>query len=105
MFNLFKNFIDSLVFILPSRKSLNYFWNFGRLLGIVLFLQLFSGVFLVFYYRVGSPFESIQHIMLDVNYGWVFRLLHANGASFFFVFIYLHFFKGLFLGSFRLVKV
>ena len=71
---------------------------------MTLVLQILTGVFLVFYYCPdrGLAFYSVQYIMVESNFGWVLRLFHFNGASFFFVFLYLHFFKGMFFGRFRL---
>jgi len=76
-------------------------------LGIVLVLQLFSGLFLVFYFSPDRnlAFFSVQYIIIERNFGWILRLLHFNGASLFFFFLYLHFFKGLFFCSYRLVFV
>nr|QXU74731.1 cytochrome b [Wellcomia compar] len=93
------------LFFLPSSKTLSYNWNFGSILGLFFFLQLFSGILLSFYYNTDNSFDSVQYIMYDVNYGWIFRLLHFNGANFFFFFLYLHILKGLFMMSFRLLKV
>lgn len=64
-----------------------------------------SGILLVFYYRTDFSFDSVQYIMYDVNWGWLMRLIHFNGASFFFFFLYLHLFKGLFMMSYRLYFV
>nr|YP_009186376.1 cytochrome b [Strongyloides stercoralis]BAT21204.1 cytochrome b [Strongyloides stercoralis] len=88
----------------PVSFSLSVLWNFGSILGMVLFFQIFSGLFLSFYYVADgfNSFSSVQYIMSDVNFGWVFRILHFNGASLFFFFLYLHFFKGLFFCSYRL---
>nr|YP_007183193.2 cytochrome b [Dictyocaulus viviparus]AFV32112.2 cytochrome b [Dictyocaulus viviparus] len=92
---------------LPSSKSLSIFWNFGSMLGMILFLQIFTGVFLTFFYVPEGlvAFDSVQYIMYEVGYGWVFRIFHFNGASLFFIFLYLHIFKGLFMCSYRLKKV
>nr|YP_010489343.1 cytochrome b [Strongyloides cebus]UWK23988.1 cytochrome b [Strongyloides cebus] len=87
----------------PTSKSISISWNFGSMLGMVVFFQIVTGLFLSFYYVPGyGAFDSIQYIMYDVNYGWVFRIFHFNGASLFFIFMYLHFFKGLFFSSYRL---
>jgi hypothetical protein len=68
------------------------------MLGMIFVFQLFSGLFLVFYYSADASlaFFSVQYLMVESNFGWVLRLLHFNGASLFFFFLYLHFFKGLF---------
>lgn len=77
------------------------------MLGLVLVLQIFSGLFLSFYYVADGSiaFGSVQYIMYDVNLGWFFRILHFNGASLFFVFLYIHIFKGLFIISYRMLSV
>ena len=100
-------FVNGLVFSLPSRKSLTLSWNFGSILGMVLFFQILTGTFLAFYYTADSlmAFSTVQYIMYEVNFGWVFRIFHFNGARLFFVFLYLHIFKGLFFMSYRLKKV
>nr|YP_010618332.1 cytochrome b [Camallanus lacustris]WAX01722.1 cytochrome b [Camallanus lacustris] len=93
--------------VLPASKSLDLNWNYGSMLGMILSFQIFTGFFLSFYYSNDSilSFESVQYIMYEVNWGWLFRIVHFNGASLFFVFLYLHFFKGLFNFSFRLKGV
>nr|YP_010620893.1 cytochrome b [Toxocara vitulorum]WAX39107.1 cytochrome b [Toxocara vitulorum] len=104
--NLF-NFVNSMVVSLPSSKSLTLNWNFGSMLGMVLVFQILTGTFLAFYYCSDSvvAFSSVQYVMYEVNFGWVFRVFHFNGASLFFVFLYMHLFKGLFFVSYRLKKV
>lgn len=95
---IFNNYLyDSL---LPL--NLNYFYNFGSLLGLVLILQIISGVFLAMFYipNIALAFDSVEYIMREVNYGWLIRYLHANGASFFFLFVYLHIARGLLYGSY-----
>uniref|UniRef100_UPI0030E12208 cytochrome b n=1 Tax=Porrocaecum reticulatum TaxID=2161849 RepID=UPI0030E12208 len=101
------NFVNSLVVSLPSSKALSLNWNFGSMLGMVLGFQILTGTFLAFYYSDDSllAFSSVQYIMYEVNFGWVFRVFHFNGASLFFIFLYLHLFKGLFFVSYRLKKV
>ncbi len=81
---------------------LTYFWNFGSLAIFCLALQIVTGIFLAMHY-VASPdlaFNSVEHIMRDVNYGWLIRYLHANGASMFFLVVYVHIFRGLYYGSY-----
>nr|YP_011035811.1 cytochrome b [Halicephalobus mephisto]WRI60242.1 cytochrome b [Halicephalobus mephisto] len=97
-------FMNSLLISLPSSKSLSINWNFGSMLGMVLVFQIITGTFLAFYYSADSllAFNSVQYIMYEVNFGWIFRIFHFNGASLFFIFLYLHFFKGLFFSSYRL---
>nr|YP_003433736.1 cytochrome b [Trichostrongylus vitrinus]ACX85102.1 cytochrome b [Trichostrongylus vitrinus] len=101
------NFVNSIIVTLPSSKSLTIAWNFGSMLGMVLMFQIFTGVFLAFYYTADGSmaFSAVQYIMYEVNYGWVFRIFHFNGASLFFIFLYLHIFKGLYMMSYRLKKV
>nr|AIO05528.1 cytochrome b [Dirofilaria immitis] len=91
---------NSLVF-LPASFSLSYMWNFGSMLFVMLVSQIFTGFFLTFYYTSGGAFASVQYIMFEVNMGWFLRILHSNGASMFFLFIYFHIFKGLVYGSYR----
>lgn len=101
------HFVNSIVVSLPSRKRLTLSWNFGRMLGIILVFQILTGTFLAFYYTAESliAFSSVQYIMYEVNFGWIFRIFHFNGASLFFIFLYLHIFKGLYFISYRLKKV
>nr|UWI71679.1 cytochrome b [Strongyloides fuelleborni fuelleborni] len=100
---LFKLLKDSLI-NLPASKSLTLHWNYGSMLGMVLVMQVFTGFCLAMYYVAdsGLAFDSVQYIMYEVNNGWFVRLMHMNGASLFFIFLYLHFFKGLFMSSYRL---
>lgn len=100
--NIFTSIIYKSLYNYPVPINLNYFWNFGVLAGIVLGLQLVTGIFLASHYVADSElaFSSVQHIMRDVNSGWLLRYLHANGASMFFLVVYVHLFRGLFYGSF-----
>lgn len=84
-------------------RNLNYFWNFGSLAGLVLVLQIVTGIFLAMHYKadIATAFDSIQHIMREVNYGWLLRYMHSTGASAFFAIIYLHMARTLFYGSYR----
>ena len=97
-------FVNSLLISLPRRKSLSLNWNYGSILGIVLVFQLVTGILLSIYYSADSllAFNSVQYIIFEINYGWIFRIFHFNGASLFFVFLYIHFFKALFFNSYRL---
>ena len=92
---------------LPTPSNLSYFWNFGSLLGLCLLLQIISGIFLAMHYSadINMAFPSIVHISKDVNYGFLLRSLHANGASLFFFVVYLHIGRGLFYGSYFQTKV
>lgn len=87
----------------PTPKNLNYWWNFGSLAGIVLVIMIATGVFLAMHYtpHVDHAFESVERIMRDVNYGWLMRYLHMNGASMFFIVVYIHMFRGLYYGSYK----
>nr|BAD20562.1 cytochrome b [Buergeria buergeri] len=87
---------------LPAPANLSSLWNFGSLLGICLITQIATGLFLAMHYTADTSlaFSSVAHICRDVNYGWLLRNLHANGASFFFICIYLHIGRGLYYGSF-----
>nr|YP_010872798.1 cytochrome b [Franciscoloa funerei]WGU50362.1 cytochrome b [Franciscoloa funerei] len=89
---------------LPTPSSISLMWNFGSLLGICLMVQIASGVFLTMHYCSGmtAAFGSVVHISSDVNWGSLIRYIHANGATFFFFFIYLHIGRGLFYGSYNL---
>ena len=87
----------------PTPRNLNYWWNFGSLAGIALTLQIMTGIVLAMHYtpHVDYAFASVEHIMRDVNYGWLLRYAHANGASFFFIAVYIHIFRGLYYGSYK----
>ncbi|CAN5317240.1 cytochrome b N-terminal domain-containing protein [soil metagenome] len=87
----------------PVPRNLNYFWNFGVLAGAALMIQIVTGIVLAMHYRAdaGIAFDSVEHIMRDVNAGWFLRYAHANGASMFFIVVYLHIFRGLFYGSYK----
>jgi quinol-cytochrome oxidoreductase complex cytochrome b subunit len=87
----------------PTPPHLNYFWNFGFIAGMFLIIQVISGIFLSMYYvpHVDYAFESVQHINRDINYGWFIRYTHTNGASFFFIVIYLHILRGIYYGSYK----
>ncbi|MBK9433153.1 cytochrome b [Sphingorhabdus sp.] len=87
----------------PVPRNLNYWWNFGVLSGVALVIQIVTGIILAMHYyaSVGGAFESVEHIMRDVNGGWFLRYAHMNGASFFFIVVYLHIFRGLYYGSYK----
>lgn len=87
----------------PQPTSLNYWWNLGSLLGLCLLIQIASGVFLAMHYSSHTElaFDSVEHIMRDVNGGWFIRYVHANGASFFFICMYMHIGKALYYGSYK----
>nr|YP_008993102.1 cytochrome b [Cynoglossus puncticeps]AFB71285.1 cytochrome b [Cynoglossus puncticeps]WOV66955.1 cytochrome b [Cynoglossus puncticeps] len=87
---------------LPSPSNISAWWNFGSLLGLCLIAQILTGLFLAMHYTadISMAFSSVAHICRDVNYGWLIRNLHANGASFFFICIYMHIGRGLYYGSY-----
>jgi ubiquinol-cytochrome c reductase cytochrome b/c1 subunit len=87
----------------PTPKNFNYFWNFGALATIALVIMIVTGVFLAMNYQPNTQlaFDSVQHIMRDVNYGWLIRYVHMNGASMFFIVVYVHMFRGLYYGSYK----
>ncbi len=87
----------------PVPRNLNYFWNFGVLAGVALMIQIITGITLAMHYyaSVDGAFNSVEHIMRDVNAGWFLRYAHMNGASFFFIVVYIHMFRGLFYGSYK----
>nr|YP_009412988.1 cytochrome b [Vaejovis smithi]APW29080.1 cytochrome b [Vaejovis smithi] len=88
---------------LPSPSNISYFWNFGSLLGMCLVIQIITGLFLAFHYTadITMAFSSVSHICRDVNNGWVLRYLHLNGASLFFICLYLHIGRGIYYGSYK----
>ena len=87
----------------PTPKNLNYWWNFGSLAGITLVIMIVTGVILSMHYtaHVDHAFQSVERIMRDVNYGWLIRYIHSNGASFFFIVVYIHIFRGFYYGSYK----
>ncbi len=87
---------------LPSPANISRLWNFGSLLGLCLTVQLITGIFLAIHFcaDVSLAFSSVSHIRRDVNYGWILRILHANGARFFFICLYTHVGRGLYYGSY-----
>ncbi len=87
----------------PVPRNLNYFWNFGVLAGLALTVQIVTGIILAMHYvpSATGAFESVEHIMRNVNQGWLLRYAHANGASFFFIVTYIHIFRGLYYGSYK----
>ncbi len=87
----------------PTPRNLNYWWTFGAILTFMLMAQIVTGVILVMHYtpQVDLAFNSVEHIMRDVNYGWLLRYLHSNGASMFFLAVYIHIFRGMYYGSYK----
>ncbi|HET9148937.1 MAG TPA: cytochrome b N-terminal domain-containing protein [Alphaproteobacteria bacterium] len=87
----------------PTPRNLNYWWNFGSLAGLVLVIMIVTGIALAMQYTPNTQmaFDSVERIMRDVNYGWLIRYLHMNGASMFFIVVYIHIFRGLYYGSYK----
>jgi ubiquinol-cytochrome c reductase cytochrome b/c1 subunit len=87
----------------PTPKNLSYWWNFGSLALACLVIMIVTGVFLAMHYtpHTAFAFDSVERIMRDVNYGWLIRYIHMNGASFFFIVVYIHIFRGLYYGSYK----
>ena len=87
----------------PVPRNLNYFWNFGVLAGAALMIQIVTGIVLAMHYAANGAiaFDSVEHIMRDINSGWLIRYAHATGASMFFVVVYIHIFRGLYFGSYK----
>ena len=95
--------IHSSFIVYPTPRNLNYWWTFGAILSFMLGAQIITGIVLVMHYtpHVTMAFDSVEHIMRDVNWGWFVRYAHANGASMFFVAVYIHMFRGLYYGSYK----
>ena len=87
----------------PTPKNLNYWWTFGGILAVCLGIQIVTGIVLAMHYvpHADHAFASVERIMRDVNYGWLIRYIHANGASMFFIAVYIHMFRGLYYGSYK----
>jgi quinol-cytochrome oxidoreductase complex cytochrome b subunit len=87
----------------PTPKNFNYFWNFGALAVVTLLIMMATGIFLAMNYQPNTDlaFDSVQHIMRDVNFGWLIRYVHQNGASMFFIVTYIHVFRGMYYGSYK----
>nr|YP_010288412.1 cytochrome b [Aleochara curtula]UKO31680.1 cytochrome b [Aleochara curtula] len=94
--------INNSLIDLPSPSNISSWWNFGSLLGLCLMIQIITGIFLAMHYtaNINMAFNSVTHICRDVNYGWLMRTLHANGASFFFICLYSHIGRGMYYGSY-----
>jgi len=97
------SFMDHELNEYPTPKNLNYFWNFGSLAGISLVIMIVTGIVLAMSYtpHVDYAFQSVERIMRDVNHGWLLRYIHMNGASFFFIVVFIHIFRGLYYGSYK----
>ena len=97
------SFMSHELYEYPTPRNLNYWWNFGSLAGIVLVIMIVSGITLAMHYtpHTDHAFDSVERIMRDVNYGWLIRYIHMNGASAFFIVVYIHIFRGLYFGSYK----
>jgi quinol-cytochrome oxidoreductase complex cytochrome b subunit len=100
-------FLNSYIVDSPEPANISYMWNFGSLLGICLIIQILTGAFLAMHYtpNVDFAFNSVEHIMRDVNNGWIIRYTHANVASFFFIFVYMHIGRGLYYSSYKSPRI
>ena len=87
----------------PTPKNLNYWWTFGGILAVCLIIQIVTGIVLAMHYvpNTSMAFASVERIMRDVDWGWLVRYIHANGASMFFLAVYIHIFRGLYYGSYK----
>jgi len=105
--NVLLRLLNSYVVDSPQPANLSYLWNFGSLLGTCLIIQILTGVFLAMHYQphVDFAFNSVEHIMRDVNAGWILRYTHANVASFFFIFVYAHIARGLYYSSYKSPRI
>jgi len=97
------SFVQSTAIDYPAPRNLNYWRNFGSLALAILVVQIVSGIVLAMHYtpHASLAFDSVEHIMRDVNYGWLLRYMHMNGASMFFIVVYIHLFRGLYYGSYK----
>nr|AWV84067.1 cytochrome b [Tettigades opaca] len=95
--------INNSLIDLPAPSNLSYWWNFGSLLGLCLIIQIMTGLFLSMHYNpdIVNAFNSISHMCRDVNYGWILRSMHANGASLFFICVYFHIGRGIYYSSYK----
>nr|YP_009730004.1 cytochrome b [Argopistes tsekooni]QHX99909.1 cytochrome b [Argopistes tsekooni] len=98
--------INNSLINLPTPSNISYMWNFGSLLGLCLMIQILTGLFLAMHYcpNVDLAFNSVIHICRDVNNGWLLRTLHANGASFFFICLYIHIGRGIYYSSYSMME-
>jgi group I intron endonuclease len=105
--NVLLRLLNSYIVDSPQPANLSYLWNFGSLLGTCLIIQILTGVFLAMHYQahVDFAFNSVEHIMRDVNAGWILRYTHANVASFFFIFVYAHIARGLYYSSYKSPRI
>jgi len=101
-YNPLATILNEVLVDLPSPSNISYLWNFGSLLGATLGIQIITGIFLSMHYCADTSlaFSSISHIVRDVNYGFLLKYAHANGASLFFLCVYIHIARNLYYGSF-----
>ena len=87
----------------PTPKNFNYLWNFGAIAAVMLVIMMISGIVLAMHYtpHADMAFNSVERIMRDVNWGWLMRYIHMNGASFFFIAVYIHMYRGMYYGSYK----
>ncbi len=97
------SYVHEHLVVYPAPKNLNWWWSFGSLAGIALMIMMLTGIILAMHYtpHVDYAFQSVEHIMRDVNYGWLLRYIHANAGSLFFLVVYVHIFRGLYYGSYQ----
>jgi len=100
--NTISNIVYNHLLFYPTPANLSYFWSFGSLAALCLGIQILSGIFLAMHYvpSIIYAFKSVEHIMRDVNYGWLIRYMHANGASAFFAVVYCHIFRVIYITLF-----
>jgi ubiquinol-cytochrome c reductase cytochrome b subunit len=105
--NVLLRLVNSYMVDSPEPANISYLWNFGSLLAVCLVIQILTGAFLAMHYQahVDFAFNSVEHIMRDVNSGWIIRYTHANVASFFFIFVYMHVARGMYYGSYKSPRV
>nr|YP_009310803.1 Cobp [Saccharomyces arboricola]AOT85111.1 Cobp [Saccharomyces arboricola]AOT85125.1 Cobp [Saccharomyces arboricola] len=105
--NVYLSLVNSYIIDSPQPSSINYWWNMGSLLGLCLVIQIVTGIFMAMHYssNIELAFSSVEHIMRDTHNGYILRYLHANGASFFFLVMFMHMAKGLYYGSYRSPRV
>nr|YP_009652915.1 cytochrome b [Desarmillaria tabescens]QCG69854.1 cytochrome b [Desarmillaria tabescens] len=105
--NVILRLVNSYIVDSPEPANISYMWNFGSLLGVCLVLQILTGCFLAMHYtpHIDFAFTSVEHIMRDVNNGWIMRYTHANVASFFFIFVYAHVARGIYYNSYKSPRV
>nr|ALO76597.1 cytochrome b [Coccidula rufa] len=95
--------VNNALIDLPTPSNISLLWNFGSLLGLCLLIQILTGIFLAMHYcpNIDLAFNSVSHICRDVNFGWMIRMMHANGASLFFICLYIHIGRGLYYSSYN----